>query len=261
MAVRKVQKIVLGRAGAIVGISTTILLLILTLRCWTQTSVKNRGGGSPCPKTKRNNVEPWHPQTKSETTKAITCFLFVIVFTGPEGAERRKAVRETWTKLTDPAYKVVVNFVVGTEGLSQKLSQNLDFERKQNNDLIILPNHKESYSKLTEKLLKTIVWVNSNVESQFFMKADDDSFVRLDKLSKDLNAKSHLGRLYWGFFRGDSNVKKRGPWAEEKWILCDHYLPYALGGGYVISTDLVHYIASIASMVRFYNSEDVSLGE
>ncbi len=38
-------------------------------------------------------------------------------------------------------------------------------------------------------------------------------------------------------------------------MLCDRYLPYALGGGYVLSHDLVAYIAATADMFSFYNSE------
>ncbi len=40
----------------------------------------------------------------------------------------------------------------------------------------------------------------------------------------------------------------------------DKYLPYALGGGYVLSKDLVHRIAMNADGLTRYNSEGVSVG-
>ena len=41
--------------------------------------------------------------------------------------------------------------------------------------------------------------------------------------------------LYWGFFDGRAPVMKKGKWAEKDYKLCDKYIPYALGGGYVLS--------------------------
>jgi hypothetical protein len=43
-------------------------------------------------------------------------------------------------------------------------------------------------------------------------------------------------------------------------MLCDLYLPYATGGGYLLGTQLVTYLAENAQLVdRFFN-EDVSVG-
>ena len=48
--------------------------------------------------------------------------------------------------------------------------------------------------------------------------------------------------------------------AVKEWFLCDHYLPYAMGGGYVISSDLIHRVAVNADGIQLYNNEDVSVG-
>ena len=42
--------------------------------------------------------------------------------------------------------------------------------------------------------------------------------------------------------------------------MCDRYLPYALGGGYVVSADLVHKVSLMSDTLRLYNNEDTSLG-
>ncbi|CAG5017718.1 unnamed protein product [Parnassius apollo] len=66
--------------------------------------------------------------------------------------------------------------------------------------------------------------------------------------------------LYWGYFNGHANVYLKGKWQEKTWFLCDKYLPYALGGGYVISRSIVDYIANNSNLLSYYNSEDVSMG-
>ncbi|XP_010848533.1 PREDICTED: beta-1,3-galactosyltransferase 6 [Bison bison bison] len=67
-------------------------------------------------------------------------------------------------------------------------------------------------------------------------------------------------RLYWGFFSGRGRVRPGGRWREAAWQLCDYYLPYALGGGYVLSADLVRYLRLSREYLRAWHSEDVSLG-
>ena len=46
--------------------------------------------------------------------------------------------------------------------------------------------------------------------------------------------------LYWGFFDGRAPVQKQGKWAQKDYHLCDRYLPYAVGGGYVLSQVIIH---------------------
>ena len=62
--------------------------------------------------------------------------------------------------------------------------------------------------------------------------------MRTDILLADVAKREQLGRLYWGFFRGDAHVKHVGPWAEPKWYLSETYLPYAHGGGYILSAGM-----------------------
>lgn len=88
--------------------------------------------------------------------------------------------------------------------------------------------------------------------------------------------------LYWGYFDGRARVRRTGKWAEpvrlyeskpsqtalftptythiasslqQHWILSDTYIPYALGGGYLLGMDLVDYIAKNEKLFSIYNSE------
>lgn len=68
--------------------------------------------------------------------------------------------------------------------------------------------------------------------------------------------------LYWGFFDGRAPVIRdpRNKWYEKAYTLCDLYLPYALGGGYVLARDLVGYLVENSARLQRYSNEDVSVG-
>lgn len=193
--------------------------------------------------------------------QSVQTFLLVLVLTGPGNVERRNAMRSTWLNTTRFNTAVSRRFVIGTANLPRETGELLEQEQNLNGDMLFLEDFKDEYSQLTQKLLKALMWISVHVQCSFVMKVDDDTFARLDVIVHELKEKyDATDNLYWGFHRGNSRVKYAGPWAESKWILCDHYLPYALGGGYIISLKLVHYVANISSLVVLYNSEDVSLG-
>ena len=194
-------------------------------------------------------------------TRRQKYFLIVLVLSSVEGKDRRNSIRETWMKGANqltPSVKVV--FSVGTLELSPSAVNALQQEKSEFEDMLLLPGLKESYYNLTRKLLYSFVWADSNIEFSYLMKCDDDTFVRLGPLLKELSEQASGGSLYWGFLDGRATAKKNGKWAEKEWFLCDRYLPYALGGGYIISGDLVHRIAVNAEGLQLYNAEDVSVG-
>ncbi len=86
-----------------------------------------------------------------------------------------------------------------------------------------------------------------------------DSFVRVGILLKSLKDIEHP-YLYWGFIDGRAPVHQSGKWMEKEWKLCDRYLPYAVGGGYVLSYQLVRFIGNNVQILKTYTSEDVSVG-
>uniref|UniRef100_A0A8C4N1K0 Hexosyltransferase n=1 Tax=Eptatretus burgeri TaxID=7764 RepID=A0A8C4N1K0_EPTBU len=171
--------------------------------------------------------------------------------------ERRSVIRSSW--LAERMSDVLPRFVVGMEGLAEMDQQSLELEQKQHGDMLLLPSLRDSYENLTAKLLQAFVWLDGTVNFQFVLKADDDTFARLDVIHTELQTKEPT-RLYWGFFNGRGRVKATGKWKEADWVLCDYYLPYALGGGYVLSSDLVAFLSRNADVLRPFRSEDVSLG-
>uniref|UniRef100_UPI00358F3176 beta-1,3-galactosyltransferase 6-like n=1 Tax=Myxine glutinosa TaxID=7769 RepID=UPI00358F3176 len=203
-----------------------------------------------------------HPCEKSGQNlhvshKSLSAFLAVLIMTGPRYTERRSVIRSSW--LAERPSDVLPRFVVGMEGLAEVDQHSLELEQKQHGDMLLLPALQDSYENLTAKLLQAFVWLDGTVDFQFVLKADDDTFARLDVIRTELQTKEPT-RLYWGFFNGRGRVKATGKWKEADWVLCDYYLPYALGGGYVLSSDLVAFLSRNADVLRSFRSEDVSLG-
>ena len=184
--------------------------------------------------------------------------LVVLILTDPMNRGQRNVIRQTW--LSCPFTKTVsLYFAVGSKRLEADLRRDLEDEETKNQDIIILPDLVDSYGNLTEKVLQSFVWLAENVHFHFVFKCDDDTFVRIDVLLDELSSLPSRG-LYWGFFDGRAGIKTEGAWAENQWILCDTYLPYAKGGGYVLSSDIVDYIARNSHFLKLYRSEDVSVG-
>lgn len=190
----------------------------------------------------------------------ISTFLTVLIITGPNYYESRDTIRDTWLQLA-AKLDICWFFVIGTKSLDDAAKALLHSEQSEKQDLLLLPNIEDSYLSLPMKLLHSLAWVEKNVATKFVLKVDDDSFVRLDALVKELQEKYvNDTRLYWGFFDGRATPKRRGKWNEDNWFMCDRYLPYALGGGYVIGADLAYFVGKNVQYLQCYNSEDVSLG-
>lgn len=224
--------------------------------------------------------------------------LIILIMSAPKNLERRNAIRETWLKLRNRTNKIFKHyFVIGSFELTADQLLHLSSEQSVYSDMLILPMV-DSYANLTLKVLNSFIWLNEQLDVgynfKYVLKCDDDSFVRIDSLLHEIehieliylksnlteanllndnnspylranvqyNDKSALRNLhlYWGYFHGRGRVQTNGKWTESNWIMCDYYMPYALGGGYIISKDLVHYIAINRNYLRLYQSEDVSVG-
>ena len=187
--------------------------------------------------------------------------LAVMVLSAPSGRDRRQVIRETWMRgHGSHEAGAVIKFVVGTLGLHKSEAISLDSEQAEYSDLVLLHTLKDDYNNLTRKVLYTLVWADENLHFSYLLKCDDDTFVRVSLLLSELRRRKSADGLYWGYFTGRNKPLRMGKWAEHSWFLCDHFLPFAMGGGYVISSDLVHRVASNADGVQLYSNEDTSVG-
>ena len=210
-----------------------------------------------------------HPAVSSSGSRSnrTSYFLFILILSSIRGWERRSTLRETWISDVQRTEGVGYRFVIGIDNISDATALSLlELENKVFNDLLLLPNLVDQYNTLTSKVLKSLVWLDTHYEFSYLLKGDDDTFVVLTPFLDELRSRNKMKTtpatdlFYWGFIYESSPVIKKGKNSEDGWDLCDHYLPYASGGGYVLSATLVHLIASSAKVLRIYKSEDVSVG-
>ncbi|XP_074597406.1 beta-1,3-galactosyltransferase 6-like [Brevipalpus obovatus] len=200
------------------------------------------------------------PHVSSSSNSQV--YLLTLITSSTKSRNRRDAIRNTWLKLVGNN-SIKYYFALGGLGaeISSETLAELKREQEKFGDLLILPHVSDSYNALNKKVLDFFRWSQSKKNYRFLLKVDDDSFVRIDQLYNELKSKYDSDdRLYWGYFDGRAPIKKQGKWAEENWFLCDKYLPYALGAGYVLSSSLVKYIVTNAHLLQPYQSEDVTIG-
>ena len=202
-------------------------------------------------------TEFFHDSIRNSRLREKRWRLVVVVMSTPTHVHTRKVVRETWAVNRPSNTKVF--FAVGIEHLTEAAAGLVKTESDNYGDLILLENFQESYRNLTQKLVETMKWLDKNLQSDFVMKVDEDSFVRMDEVVKALESKPQEN-LYWGYFSGAATIQKYGKWAEPDYFLCDYFLPYAVGGGYVLSGDIVQYLAVNAEKLLIFKNEDVSMG-
>lgn len=185
--------------------------------------------------------------------------LMVLILSNPDNLERRATIRKTW--LAQKQATVKHFFVIGTLDILTQQRETLHSEQQKFDDLLLLSRLPDSYETLTKKVLYAFKEIYEYYEFDFVMKCDDDTFALVHKILKELDkwdSKGTKKELYWGFFNGKAHVKRSGPWKETDWILCDYYLPYALGGGYILSYNLVKFIAVNADIFK-YDFDNIKL--
>ena len=219
-------------------------------RDWTQIFIKRSSRD-----VKSNGVNSSNSSSVHNSTVHYT--LAVMIVSAPANQDRRNVLRNTWLNGYEQR-KYHVRFVIGTGNLTDYHTQDLIEENSTHHDIILL-DLEDHYEQLSHKVLAGLVWFARNIDFSYLLKCDDDSFALLDKIESDLHQRNHTHGLYWGYFVSNARPFTEGKFAEPEWKFCDHYFPYAFGGGYVLSADVVHRIAHNADALIVYNNEDVSV--
>lgn len=211
---------------------------------------------------REDTVKVKHGLSKSSSgCPAANLHIVILVLSAPGGVVRRNAIRGTWLhNYHSGMLKVTSRFLIGTRNLLKEKIGNLTVEQNQFGDLLLLDGLKDSYSNLSAKVLLGLKWAHQTQKFDFLIKTDDDSYVRIDKVAKNLQQMNCDDLLYWGYFMGHAVPEPSGKWAEYNWFNCPHYLPYAMGGGYVLSSRLVSLIVLYSHRLKIYNNEDVTVG-
>ncbi|GMI78248.1 hypothetical protein like AT5G62620 [Hibiscus trionum] len=188
--------------------------------------------------------------------------LFIGVLSAGNHFAERMAVRKSWMqhKLVKSS-NVVARFFVAMHA-RKEVNVELKREAEFFGDIVIVP-YMDNYDLV---VLKTVAICEHGARvaaAKYIMKCDDDTFVRVDAVINE--AKNvHLDR---SFYIGNINYYhtplRSGKWAVtyEEWAE-EVYPPYANGPGYILSSDIAHFIVSEFEKhnLRLFKMEDVSMG-
>ncbi|KAH9290351.1 hypothetical protein KI387_034468, partial [Taxus chinensis] len=107
------------------------------------------------------------------------------------------------------------------------------------------------------------LWQVRNLSAKYIMKCDDDNFVRVDAVLKEVKKLSHGQDVYIGNLNYYHKPLRMGKWGVtyEEWPEED-YPPYANVPGYIISNNIGNSIVSQHNnkTLRLFKMEDVSMG-
>ncbi|KAG5604246.1 hypothetical protein H5410_025738 [Solanum commersonii] len=188
--------------------------------------------------------------------------LFIGILSAGNHFSERMAVRKSW--MQHPSLKssnVVARFFVAMHG-RKEINVELIKEAEFFGDIVIVP-YMDNYDLVVLKTVAICEYGVRTVVAKYVMKCDDDTFVRIDAVMKEVKKVPRGRSLYVGNINYYHKPLRHGKWAVtyEEWPEED-YPPYANGPGYIISFDIAEYIVSEFEKhkLRLFKMEDVSMG-
>ncbi|KAL5565073.1 hypothetical protein UlMin_028237 [Ulmus minor] len=217
---------------------------------WERGSGGNAGGGS------------------GDGNKRHKVMGFVGIQTGFASVGRRQSLRKTWMP-SDPqglqrleeATGLAFRFVIGRTNDRSKMLE-LKKEIAEYDDFIQL-DIEEEYSKLPYKTLAFFKAAYALFDSEFYVKADDDIYLRPDRLSLLLakertHSQTYLGCMKKGPVFTDPKLKWYEPLSH---LLGKDYFLHAYGPIYALSADVVASLVALRNnSFRMFSNEDVTIG-
>ena len=190
----------------------------------------------------------------------FSTFLFMVVPIRPSDQDSRQLIRDTWFEGFKNSQDVALRFALGTRTMPPTEQSKYTKENETFGDIIFV-DMKEEFAALTNKTLAAINWAHRHVNFSYFMKCDDATYVFVKSLIDELKKRPTTTKLYYGDFMIDQNViHHKQKWADNKWNLGSHYPPFARGGGYVISHDLVAVLSRDTAHLKWHVNEDAAIG-
>ncbi|KAM6086334.1 UDP-GalNAc:beta-1,3-N-acetylgalactosaminyltransferase 2 isoform 5-T5 [Theristicus caerulescens] len=118
----------------------------------------------------------------------------------------------------------------------------------------------DTYRNVPAKLLNFYRWTVESTSFDLLLKTDDDCYVDLEAVfDRIMQKKLDRPNIWWGNFRLNWAVDRTGKWQELEYP-SPAYPAFACGSGYVISKDIVQWLASNSERLKTYQGEDVSMG-
>ena len=190
-----------------------------------------------------------------------TTFLLIMVSIQSEGFIARQCIRNTWYRGFSDSEDVIMRFVIGTKGItSPSLKQQLEHEIDTFGDVAVLEHLEDNSFTTTNKTLSMFIWARDNVNFTYMMKAEDFTFVYVKNMIYELRKRpEHIG-LYYGKMQFKRRpIRKGSQWEDPNWDLARYYLPFALGGGYILSADLITLLVHRRQYLAYHPNEDTAV--
>lgn len=193
---------------------------------------------------------------------------FVGIQTGFASAGRRRSLRQTWMpsdrqglQRLEEATGLAFRFIMGRTGDKSKMSE-LKKEVAEYDDFLLL-DIEEEYSKLPYKTLAFFKAAYALYDSEFYVKADDDIYLRPDRLSLLLAKERSHSQTYLGCMKkGPVFTDPKLKWYEPLgYMLGKEYFLHAYGPIYALSADVVASLVALRNdSFRMFSNEDVTIG-
>ncbi|MBN3309236.1 B3GL2 acetylgalactosaminyltransferase, partial [Amia calva] len=135
----------------------------------------------------------------------------------------------------------------------------LEQESQRHGDMVFV-DVVDTYRNVPSKLLQFYKWAVRNTDFELLLKTDDDCYIDVDAVLMKIDHKGLKRRnFWWGNFRQSWAVDRTGKWQELEYA-SPAYPAFACGSGYVVSKDLIQWLADNAGHLKAYQGEDVSMG-
>uniref|UniRef100_A0A1D1XLA1 Putative beta-1,3-galactosyltransferase 19 n=1 Tax=Anthurium amnicola TaxID=1678845 RepID=A0A1D1XLA1_9ARAE len=187
--------------------------------------------------------------------------LFIGILSAGNHFAERMAARKSWMQSISKSQNVVARFFVA---MHARKEVNLEAKKEAEffGDIVVVP-FMDSYDLVVLKTVAICEYGVRSVSAKYIMKCDDDTFVRVESVLKEVKGVPSDKSLYVGNINYYHKPLRQGKWAVtyEEWPEED-YPPYANGPGYVVSSDIAHFIVSEFEKhtLRLFKMEDVSMG-
>ncbi|KAL8518854.1 hypothetical protein ACS0TY_009989 [Phlomoides rotata] len=188
--------------------------------------------------------------------------LFIGILSAGNHFAERMAVRKSWMQYEIvKSANVVIRFFVAMHA-RKEVNVELLKEAEYFGDIILVP-YMDNYDLVVLKTVAICEYGVRTVAAKYIMKCDDDTFVRIDAVMKEVNKIQNGRSFYIGNINYYHKPLRHGKWAVtyEEWPE-EAYPPYANGPGYIVSSDIAEYAVSKFEehKLRLFKMEDVSMG-
>ncbi|KAM1808286.1 hypothetical protein ACFX11_031188 [Malus domestica] len=274
--------LVIGLSGFIVGIVSVLRPSQYNCLTGSARSVKvvweTSGGGSSTQNGLVLGVGDGNDDNKRHKVMG-----FVGIQTGFQSTGRRQSLRKTWMpsdalglQRLEEATGLAFRFVIGKTKDKAKMAE-LAKEVAKFDDFLLL-DIEEEYSKLPYKTLAFFKAAYALYDADFYVKADDDIYLRPDRLSLLLAKERSHSQTYLGCMKkGPVFTDPKLKWYEPlSYLLGSEYFLHAYGPIYALSADVVASLvalrntrqvlthqpnfAYLVDIFRMFSNEDVTIG-